>query len=133
MCLPCNLHDEADLHAGVLVCAAETVHYEEPLGRELLESELLEDFPVLLGERVVVVLVLVRSPPYGVLGVLVHHDVLVLRGTSGVDTGHHVDGTELGYLTFLIAGEIRPCLLVEENLVRWIVKDFFHALDSILA
>ena len=58
MCLPCNLHNETDLHTGVLVGAAETIDNEESLARELLYCKILEVLPVLLGERVVVVLVL---------------------------------------------------------------------------
>ncbi len=29
--LPCDFHHEADLHPGILVGTAETVHYKEPL------------------------------------------------------------------------------------------------------
>ena len=81
----------------------------------------------------VVVRILWSVPPYGVLRGLVHNDVLVLRRTSGVDTGHNVDGTEFGLLTFLITGKLRSCLFVEENFVRWVVKDFFYTFNSILA
>ena len=81
----------------------------------------------------VVVRILRSVPPYGVLRSLVHNDVLVLRRTSGVDTCHDVDCTELGLLTFLITGEFRSCLLIEENFIRWVVKDFFYTFNSILA
>ena len=81
----------------------------------------------------VVVRILRSVPPYGVLRGLVHNDVLVLRGTSGVDTSHNVDCTELGLLTFLITGKLRSCLLIEENFIRWVVKDFFYTFNSILA
>ena len=133
MCLPGHLHDEAYLHAGVLVGPAEAIDNEKPLSGELLLGGLLHNLPNLLGHRVVVVRVLRGVPPNSVLGVLVHNDVLVLRRTSGVDAGHHVDGSELGHVTFLIALKLRLCLLVVENFVSRIVKDFLHALDSVLA
>ena len=81
----------------------------------------------------VVILVLVGSPPYGVLRVLVHDNVLVLRGTSGVDTGHYIDGTEFGHLTFLVTLESRFGLFIVENLVRWVVKNFLDVLYTIFA
>ena len=70
----------------------------------------------------VVILVLLTGPPYGVLGVLIHYNVLVLRRTSGIDTGHDVDSTKFGYLTFFVALKARLGLFVEKNFVRRVVE-----------
>ena len=67
VCLPCHLHDEANSHAGVLVGTAESIHHIEILVAEFLDSQVLHSSPHLLRHGVVVVLVLLRSPPYGVL------------------------------------------------------------------
>ncbi len=48
VCLPGHFHDEADLHAGVFVSAAEAVHYKKALAAELVERQLLEFGPYLL-------------------------------------------------------------------------------------
>ena len=130
--LPGHLHDETDLHAGILVGAAEAVHNEEALAAELLESEVLDFFPDLLGHLVVVVRIIRGVPPHGVLGVLVHHDVLVLGGASGIDAGHYVDGAELGHLTFVIALETGLGLLVVEDFVGRVVEDLGDTFDAIL-
>ena len=66
----------------------------------------------------VIVLVLLCCPPYSVLRVLVHHDVLVLRRTTGVDTCHNVNCTKLCLLTYFEALETCLCLLFEQLLVR---------------
>ena len=81
----------------------------------------------------VVVGVLRGVPPYGVLGVLVHYDVFVLGRTAGVDAGHYVDCTKLGHLTFVVAFEFGPGLLVVEDFVGGIVKNLSGSLDPILA
>ncbi len=47
MGLPCNFHDEADFHAGVLVGTAEAVNDEQTLAAELLDGEFLKGNPVL--------------------------------------------------------------------------------------
>ncbi len=133
MRLPGHFHNEADLHPGVLVRAAETVHHEEPLAGELLDGEGLELFPYFLGELVVVVRILRSVPPYGVLGVLVHHNVLVLRRTSGIDAGHYIDRAELGHLTFVVTFKLRLGLFVVENLVGGVVKDFRGSFNTVLA
>src|SRR3712207_5653458 len=92
--LPCYLHDEANLHAGILVGAAETVNYEEALVRKLFLSQCVNNVPSFLAGLLVVVLIFVRSPPYCVVRVLVVNDELVLRRTTGVHTSHHVNGAK---------------------------------------
>ena len=132
MCLPCHLHDEADLLTGVLVGAAEGIHHVELLAGKLLGSEVLEDFPGLLGHGLVVILVCIRSPPYGVLGGLVHYEKFIFRRASGVDTGHYVYGTELCQLSFLITGERGIHLSLVEIIVRGVVDDFGSSGDTVL-
>ena len=133
MGLPCNLHDETDLHPGVLVGTAETIDNEKPLTGKLVLSELLDLFPHSLGHLVVVVGIFRSVPPYGVLGVLVHDDVLVLGGTSGEHASHNVDCAKFGNLSLLVAGEFGLGLLVVENFIGRIVKDFLYFLDTVLA
>ena len=79
MCLPCNLYDETDSHAGIFVCAAECIDYEQSLVGELFLGDFLNSFPCLFASRMVVVFVLVGGPPNGVLGVLVHNNIFVFR------------------------------------------------------
>ncbi len=135
--LPGNLHDEADLHAGVGVRTAETVHHEEALSAELLLGEFLYLFPGLLGHLVVVVGITLGGPPdfagLAFLGGLVIDNVLVFGGTAGIDAGHHVDGTQFGDLTLVITFQTGFGLLVVKNLIGRVVKDFLHTLDPILA
>ena len=81
----------------------------------------------------VVVLILLGSPPNGVLGVLVHDDVLILRRTAGVDTSLYVYSAELSVLTNLVALKASLGLLFEELLVRRIVGDHGRASDAVLS
>ena len=103
--------------------SAEAIDNEKPLSGELLLGGLLHNLPNLLGHRVVVVRVLRGVPPNSLLGVLVHNDVLVLRRTSGVDTGHYVNCTELSLLTLLVALEGRVDLSLVKFFVGRIVCD----------
>ena len=133
MGLPGNFHDEADGHAGVLVGAAEGVHDVEALvAAKLLLGQVAHDFPGLLGHGMVVVLVALGGPPDGVLGVLVHDDVLVLGGTAGVDAGHDVHGAQLGLNTHVIAGEGGVHLGLVQVLVGGVVDDFGGAGNAVL-
>ena len=133
VCLPGHLHDEADSHAGVLVGAAESIDDEQALVAQLLLSDVLHGRPGLLGHGVVVVLVLVAGPPNGVLGVLVHDDVLVLGGTAGVNAGHNIDSAQLGDLALLIAGQFGFGLLLEQHLIRGVMHDLGRAGNAILS
>ncbi len=133
VCLPCYLNDETNGHAGVLVSAAECVNDVQVLVAELLNSQFFYLSPNLFGHRVVVVLVALGGPPNGVLRVLVHDDVFVLRRTAGIDTGHHVNGVELGVLTLLVAGQLRLGLLLKEVLVGRIVCNYGSARNAILS
>ena len=136
MGLPCNLHDEADLHAGILVGAAESVDHEEALAAELLLCKFLYGCPCLLGHFVVVVGIVFGSPPdfagSAFLGGFVVNNVFVFRRTSGVDTGHYVDGTELSYLALVEAFKFRFGFFVVEDLVCRIVEDFLYTGDAVL-
>ncbi len=67
VCLPCDLHDETDGHAGILVSSAVSINNEQSLVGELLLCDVLYCFPCFLGSRMVIILVLIGSPPYGVL------------------------------------------------------------------
>ena len=130
--LPCHFHNEADSHAGVGVGAAEGIHNVQLLAAQLPDGQILDGLPDLLGHGVVVVLVLVGSPPNGVLGVLVHDDVLVLRRTAGVDAGHNVDSIQFGLLAHFVTGEAGLGLFLVEHLVGRIADDFRGAGNAVL-
>ncbi len=130
--LPSHLHDEANLQARVLVGTAEGIHHVELLARELVGGNLLELLPCRLGYGLVVVLILVRSPPDGVLGGLVHHEELILGRTAGVDAGHYVHGAHLGHLTLFKAAQTLLGLLTIELVVGGIVDNLRNAGDAIL-
>ena len=49
MRLPCDFHNEANRHARVCIRAAERVHYEQPLARQLFEGNVLTSIPCFLG------------------------------------------------------------------------------------
>ena len=133
VCLPGHLHDEADSHAGVLVGAAEGIDNEQALVAQLLLGDVLNGSPSGLGHGVVVVLVLVAGPPNGVLGVLVHDDVLVLGGAAGVNAGHNIDGAQLADLALLVAGQVRLGLLCEQSIIRGVMHDLGRAGNAILS
>ena len=80
----------------------------------------------------VVVLVLVGSPPHGVLGVLVHNDELVLGRTAGVDAGHNVHSTQLADLALFVAFQTGLGLFLEQLLVGGVVHDLSRAGNAIL-
>ena len=130
--LPSDLHDEADRHTGVLVRAAEAVYDIELLAGELLERELLARVPCLFGRRMVIVGILGSCPPNGVLRSVIHDDELIFGGSSGVDTGHDVDGVQLGELTLIKAGQRGIHLVLEKLFVRGIINNLLYAVDTIL-
>ena len=132
VCLPGNLNDETNCHAGVLVGAAESIHYIELLIGELFFGNVLEDCPVLLGERVVVIGILGSCPPNGVLGVLIHDDIFVFRRTAGENTGHNVNCVKLGQLAFLIALEAGIHLSFEQLFITGIMNDLSCSGDTVL-
>ena len=132
VCLPGNLHDEANLQARVLVGTAEGINHVELLARELLRGNLLELLPGSLRYGLVVVLILVGSPPDGILGGLVHYEELVLGRTAGIDTRHHVHGAHVGQLTLLVAAKALLRLLTEQLVVGGIVHDFRHTGNPVL-
>ncbi len=132
MSLPCYLYDEADSQTGLFVCAAESIYYVQVFVAQLLDSQLFHLCPNVLGHRVVVVLVALGGPPYVVVALCVIHDVFVLRRTAGIDTGHYINSTELGQLTFVITGKSGLGLLCEQILVGGVVGDHTCALNTIL-
>ena len=132
VCLPCNFHDKADGHAGILVGTAECIHHVQALVGQLLLSDGLHSSPCFLRSGVVVVLVLVGSPPHGVLGVLVHNDELVLGRTAGVDAGHNVHSTQLADLALFVAFQTGLGLFLEQLLVGGVVHDLSRAGNAIL-
>ena len=113
MSLPSYLNDETDSHASVLVSAAECIYNEQSLVGQFLLSDILYSSPCFLRHTMVVVLVLIGSPPYSVLGVLIFNDELIFRRTSCIYTGHNVYRTEFGLLTFLVAFQFRLHLFFE--------------------
>ena len=133
MRLPCDFHDEADRHARILVGTAERIDDKQPLAAQLLNGKILDNRPGLLAHRMVVVLVLIGGPPDSILGVLIHHDILVFGGTSGVDAGHDIDRAKLGELALVISGKLRLHLFLIKELIRWVVDNFLDVVDAILA
>ena len=103
MSLPSYLHDKADLEARVGVSTAEGVDDVELLARELFGGNLLKLSPGLLTGGLVVVGVLGCRPPDGVARGIVEDEELVLWRATRVDARHHVDGTQLGELSAVIA------------------------------
>ena len=133
MSLPSNLDDETDSHARIFVGAAETIDdIQLILVGQLLLGRLLGSFPHLLRSRMVIIRILLGVPPNRVLGLLIHDDVLVLRGTAREFTRLHIDSTELGNLANLIARQTRFRLFLEEHLIGRIVEDFLDTSDAIL-
>ena len=130
--LPCHLHDEANLHACVAVCATEAINNIELLVAELFLGNLLDSFPSLKACAVVIVVILLRIPPYGVVRSGIVNDELVLRRTASVDTCHAVHSAELCLNTLVETLETCLCLLIEQNLVRRIVQNLSSTcLDSV--
>ena len=79
MCLPSYLNDEADSHTGIFICTAECIYNEQSFVGELFFCDLFYCCPCFLGCRMVIVFVLIRSPPYSIFRILVHNDVFVFR------------------------------------------------------
>ena len=130
--LPCHFHDEADGHAGVLVCAAETVDNEEGLVREFFDCEFLACFPGLFGSGLVIVLVFFGCPPDGVLGCFVEYDEFVFGRAAGVNAGHHVYCAEFCDDAFLVAFQGGEGLEFEQFVVTGVVEYFLDVLDAVL-
>ncbi len=76
--LPCDLHDEADGHARVLIRAAESVDDVQLFAAQLVYRDLLNGFPCLLSGGVVIVFIFIARPPNGVLAVFIDNDEFVL-------------------------------------------------------
>ena len=131
--LPCDLHDEADGHAGVLVCAAEGIDDIQLLAAQLLDGDLLNGLPGLLSGGMVVVFIFVAGPPYGVLAVFVYNDELVLGGAAGVDAGHDVHGVKLGEHTLVKALKAGLHFVFKKLLVRGVADDLRSAGDTVSA
>ena len=132
VCLPGHFHDEAHADAGVGVGAAEAVYDVESLVAELLDGLFLEAVPDFGGDGLVVVLVAVGGPPYGVFGDFVAHQVLVLGGTTGVDAGEDVDGSVGGEDAPLVAFQLGIELVAVQVVVTRVVDDVLDILDAVL-
>ena len=113
MCLPCNFHNEADRHTGILVCSAECVHNVKLLSRKLIQGNLLYCLPRFLCSRMIIIFIFVRGPPYCIFGILINYNELVFRGTPGVLTSHNIDCAKLAHLSFFKPFQTRFCLLFE--------------------
>ncbi len=132
MSLPCHLHHEANLHAGILVGAAETIHNKQALAAQLLDSKILYSSPSALGNGLVIVGVTRCGPPYGVVAIGIVYDEFVLRRAACVHTGHHVDGAQFGLLTLVKAFQTGFHLLVEQNLITGVVQNLGNTSDTVL-
>ena len=133
MSLPSNLNDETNRHTGILVGTAESIYNEQLLVGQLGLCQILDSSPYVLAHRMVIVLVLIRGPPYSVLGVLIHNDVLILWRTASIDTGHYINSTQLSLFTYLIALETSLSLFLEQKLIRRIVNNLSSTSNTILA
>ena len=131
--LPCDLDDEADGHAGIVVRAAERVDDEQALVAKLLDSDVLDGLPGFLGHRMVVVLIGFGGPPHGVLGVVVDNDILIFGGAAGVDAGHNIDGAQLADLTLFVANQTSLGFLFEKHFVGGVAHDLGSTRNAILA
>ena len=132
MSLPCDFHDETHSDPGILVGTAKCVDDKELLAAEFFLGKVFHLGPDGFAHRMVVVFVLVRSPPNGVFRVFVHDDIFILGRTSGVDAGHDVNGIKFSELTFIVAGERRIHLHFEQFLIRGIVVNFFYTGYAVL-
>ena len=136
MGLPCHLHDEAHLHTGVGVRAAETIHHIEAFAAELFLGHLLDLFPNGFRHLVVVVRIFLGSPPdlarCAFLRGLVIDDVFVFRAAAGELAGHHVDSAEFRHDAFVEAFQPRFGLFVVKNFISRIIEHFFGTPDPVL-
>ena len=123
MGLPCDFHDEADGHAGILIGTAEHITYIKLLAGQFVFCQLLDFCPDLRGHRVVVIFVTFGGPPYGVLGGLVHDDVFILGGAAGINSGHDIDGTELGQHALVITLKRGIHFILKELLVPGVINN----------
>ena len=130
--LPCYFYDEANSHTSVGVSTAECVNYKKLLIWKFLLCDFLNVCPSFFCHWVVIVLVTLSCPPYGVLWGFIHNDILVFRRTTGVDTCHYVYGAKFCVLTYFIAFEACLCFFFEEYFVRRIVHYLSGAWDAVL-
>ena len=114
MSLPSNLNDETNCHTSVVVSTAECIYNEQSLVGQLLLCQILNSCPNVLAHRMVIVLVLIRGPPYSVLRVLVHNDVLILRRTASIDTSLYINSTQLSLFAYLVALETSLSLFLKQ-------------------
>ena len=59
----------------------------------------------------IVILVFIGGPPYGVLRILIHYNELVFRRTPGVDTSHDIHCAKLADLSLFKTFQFWLCLL----------------------
>ena len=130
--LPSHFNDETDRHAGILVGPTERIYDKKSLVGKLFQRDFLHGIPCFLTGRVVIVLIFIRGPPYGILGILVHNDEFILGRTPRIDTGHNINRAKLTHLSLFIAFQGRFGLLLEQCLIRRIVDNFCGSGDAVL-
>ena len=79
----------------------------------------------------VVVLIALGGPPDGILGGLVHDNILVLGRTAGEDAGHDVDRIKLSQLPFFVAGERGIHFFLKQELIGGIADDLGCAENAV--
>ncbi len=132
MSLPGHFHDEANAQTCAGIGAAEAVNNIESLVAQLLNGFLFQAVPYLGSDGFVVVLIVVGSPPHGVLGNVVAHQIFVFRRTACINAGKDVDRTVGGKDATLVAFQLRVQLVAVQVVVAWIVDDVFDIFDAIL-
>ena len=133
MCLPCHFHNESDGHACILVSTTEGIYNIELLITQFVDCNFLNCFPGLNACRMVIILVFIGCPPYSVLGVFVHDNKFVFRGTSCVNTCHYIYCTQFTDLAFVEPFQICFCFFFKQILVGRIVHNLCSSRNTILA
>ena len=132
MSLPGNFHNEANCHAGIFVCAAETVYYIKFLAGKLVKSQRLASGPSFFARLLVIVRIFRSGPPYGIFRFFVQYNEFVFGRTAGIYTGHNVYGAQFGYYAAFKAFEAGNCFFFEKFFVRRVVNHFCGVLNAVL-
>ena len=133
MCLPRHLHDKANGHARIFICAAECVDDKKALVAELADRNLAYSIPRFLRSAVIVVRILLGGPPNRIMRGLIIDNVLILRRTARIDARHDIDRIlHLRHLPALIALEVRAELLAKQLVIVRVVDNLCRARDTVL-
>ena len=130
--LPSNFYDETNSQTSSFVSATESVDNVKFLAAKFLNGDVLNLCPDFFAHGMVVVLVLLRSPPNVVVALVVVNDVLVLRRTTCEDACHHVYCAKFCLLTYLVTCECGVDLGLVELLVRGVVSNHGATGDAVL-